>query len=119
MVKKYAAPSSLPHDNVLSLFEDAEEDVWVGTQGGLLRLSPSAASTITTADGAPLSINTIYQDPRGTLFVTALNGRLLRFATQTLEPAPLPRELTGSAVPHRLPRQRWGTVDGYGRTRRR
>lgn len=99
VVKKYAAPSSLPHDNVLSLFEDAEEDVWVGTQGGLLRLSPSAANTITTADGAPLSINTIYQDPRGTLFVTALNGRLLRFATQALEPAPLPPELR--ALPFR------------------
>ena len=39
-------------------------------------MSPSAASTVTTADGEPQSINTIYQDPRGELFVTALNGRL-------------------------------------------
>ena len=60
---RIAAPTLLPHNNVLSIFEDAEDDVWVGTQGGLLRLSPGAASTITTADGAPQSINTIYQDP--------------------------------------------------------
>ena len=36
------APTSLPHNNVLALFEDSEDNVWVGTQGGLLRLSPSA-----------------------------------------------------------------------------
>src|SRR5262249_12673285 len=81
---RFSAPSSLPHNNVLALFEDDEDDVWVGTQGGMLRLSPSAASTITTADGAPQSINTIYQDPRGALFVTALNGKLFRVARQTL-----------------------------------
>ena len=54
------APSFLPHDNVLAVFEDAEANVWVGTHGGLLRLRRSAAHTITAADGAPLSINTIY-----------------------------------------------------------
>jgi ligand-binding sensor domain-containing protein len=30
------APSALPHDNVLAVFEDSEDNVWVGTQGGLL-----------------------------------------------------------------------------------
>jgi ligand-binding sensor domain-containing protein len=61
-------------------------------------LSPSAASTITTADGAPQSINTIYQDPRGELFVTALNGKLFRVARQTLAPVPLPAPLGRMAV---------------------
>ena len=84
------APLSLPHDNVLAIFEDAEENVWVGTQGGLLRLSPGAASTVAAADGAPLSINTIYEDPRGALFVTALNGRLFQVMHQTLVPVALP-----------------------------
>src|SRR5215475_13159685 len=87
---RFSAPSSLPHNNVLALFEDNEDNVWVGAQGGLLRVSPSAASTITTADGAPQSINTIYQDPRGALFVTALNGKLFRVARQTLAPFKLP-----------------------------
>lgn len=89
-IVNFSAPDSLPHNNVLSLFEDSEDDLWVGTQGGLLRMSPSAASTITTADGAPQSINTIYQDPRGDLFVTALNGGLFRVARQTLVPVKLP-----------------------------
>jgi ligand-binding sensor domain-containing protein len=28
-----SAPVSLPHNNILAVFEDAEENVWVGTQG--------------------------------------------------------------------------------------
>jgi ligand-binding sensor domain-containing protein len=95
---RFSAPSSLPHNNVLALFEDGEDDLWVGTQGGMLRLSPSAASTITTADGAPQSINTIYQDARGALFVTALNGKLFRVARQTLAPIHLPASLSRMSV---------------------
>jgi ligand-binding sensor domain-containing protein/signal transduction histidine kinase len=86
----FSAPTSLPHSNVLALFEDSEQNVWVGTHGGLLRLSRCAASTVTTSDGAPLSINTIYQDPQGDLLVAALNGRLLRVSDQTLTPATPP-----------------------------
>ncbi len=67
-----SAPVSIPHNNVLAVFEDAEQNVWVGTQGGMLRLQPGAANTVTPIDGAPLSINTIYQDPRGPVFVAAL-----------------------------------------------
>src|SRR5579885_2690111 len=49
--ERFSAPALLPHNNVLSIFEDIENDIWIGTQGGLLRLSPSAAITLTTADG--------------------------------------------------------------------
>jgi ligand-binding sensor domain-containing protein/signal transduction histidine kinase len=95
---RLAAPSALPHNNVLAIFEDSEDDVWVGTQGGLLRLSPSAASTVTGPDGAPQGINTIYQDPGGVLFVAALNGRLFQVSGNTLIPAPLPDALRGLPV---------------------
>ncbi|HEU4386164.1 MAG TPA: two-component regulator propeller domain-containing protein, partial [Blastocatellia bacterium] len=39
--------------------------------------------------GALQSINTVYQDPRGDLLVTALNGRLFRVLHQTLVPMQL------------------------------
>jgi ligand-binding sensor domain-containing protein/signal transduction histidine kinase len=97
-IVRFSAPASLPHNNVLALFEDGEDNVWVGAQGGLLRLSPSAASVITTADDAPQSINTIYQDPRGDLLVTALNGKLFRVARQTLAPVQFPAPLSGMSV---------------------
>src|SRR5262245_10234611 len=114
---RFSAPSSLPHNNVLSLFEEGENNLWVGTQGGLLRFSPSAASTVTTADGAPQSVNTIYQDPRGDLFVTALNGKLFRAARQTLAPVQLPSGLSRMPVRNVFRDSRgalWLGTDGQG-----
>ena len=93
-----SAPVSIPHNNVLAVFEDAEQNVWVGTQGGMLRLQPGAANTVTPIDGAPLSINTIYQDPRGPVFVAALDGRLFQVARHTLVPVDLPPPLAGLVV---------------------
>lgn len=93
-----SAPVSIPHNNVLAVFEDAERNVWVGTQGGMLRLQPGAANTVTPIDGAPLSINTIYQDPRGAVLVAALDGRLFQVARHTLVPVDLPPSLTGLVV---------------------
>lgn len=87
---RLSAPAPLPHNNVLALFEDNEENVWIGTQGGLLRLSPSAATILTTRDGAPQSINTVYEDRGGELVVAALNGKLYRVHGEWLEPFPLP-----------------------------
>jgi ligand-binding sensor domain-containing protein/two-component sensor histidine kinase len=116
-IVSFSAPSSLPHNNVLALFEDGEDNVWVGAQGGLLRLSPSAASVITTADDAPQSINTIYQDPRGDLFVTALNGKLFRLARQTLAPVRLPAPLDRMSVRNLFRDSRgalWVGTDGQG-----
>jgi ligand-binding sensor domain-containing protein/signal transduction histidine kinase len=93
-----AAPNSIPHNNVLAVFEDAEQNVWVGTQGGMLRLQPGAANTVTPIDGVPLSINTIYQDPRGPVLVASLDGRLFQVARHTLVPFDLPPSLAGLVV---------------------
>jgi signal transduction histidine kinase/ligand-binding sensor domain-containing protein len=93
-----AAPLSIPHNNVLAVFEDAEQNVWVGTQGGMLRLQPGAANTITPTDGVPLSINTIYQDPRGPVLVAALDGRLFQVERHTLVPVKLPPSLDGLVI---------------------
>jgi ligand-binding sensor domain-containing protein len=116
-ITKLTAPSMLPHNNVLALFEDSEGNVWIGTQGGLLRLSPSVASTITTADGVPQSINTIYQDPRGELYVAALNGQLLRVAQQKLVPVELPPSVRGLPIRNVFRDSRealWLGTDGQG-----
>src|SRR6185503_1355741 len=99
------------------IFEDAEENVWVGTHGGLLRLSPSAATTVATVEGTPLSINSIYQDPGGALFVTALNGRLFQVVRQRLVPVPLPRSLAGVPIRNVFRDRKgrlWIGTDGQG-----
>ncbi len=119
-ITKFTAPTMLPHNNVLALFEDGEDNVWVGTQGGLLRLSPSVASTITTADGVPQSINTIYQDPRGELLVASLNGQLLRVVHQTLVPVNLPPGVRDMPIRNVFRDSRgalWLGTDGQGNVR--
>ena len=113
------APAVLPHDNVLAVFEDGEENVWVGTHGGLLRLRRSAASTITTSDGAPSSINTIYEDRDGSLLVAALNGRLFQVARQTLVPVTLPPGLETLPIRNVFRDRERTTVDRHRRARRR
>jgi len=116
----FTAPSALPHNNVLAVFEDREDNVWIGTQGGLLRMSPSAATTVTTSDGVPQSINTIYHDRCGRLFVAALNGRLFEVAHKQLEPARLPPAAAALKVRNAF-RDRsgalWIGTDGQGAAR--
>src|SRR5580658_215393 len=41
------APGSLPSNTALSLFEDIESNIWVGTQAGMLRLSKTPIQTVT------------------------------------------------------------------------
>ena len=116
-IERFGAPSVLPHDNVLALFEDREDNVWVGTQGGLLRLSPSPATTMTTADGAPLSINTIYEDRDGTLFVTGLDGGLFRASNDALLPVTLPFSTRGLRIRNVFRESQgalWVGTDGQG-----
>jgi signal transduction histidine kinase/ligand-binding sensor domain-containing protein len=92
-VARFSAPTMLPHDNVVAIHEDAEHNVWIGTHGGMMRLTRGAASTLTTVDAAPRSIVTIYQDPRGPLLVTALDGRLMRVDDGVLAPLTVPPEV--------------------------
>lgn len=95
---RFGAPSALPHNNVLAVAGDSENNVWVGTLGGLLRLSPSVATTVTTSEKTPLSINTIYEDPRGGLFAAALDGRLFTVSKSTLVPFDLPAAVAGLPI---------------------
>ena len=116
-LERFGAPTALPHDNVLALFEDREDNIWVGTQGGLLRLSPCPATTIATADGAPLSINTIYEDSDGTLFVTGLDGGLFRTSNDALLPVTLPFSTRGLRIRNVFRESKgalWVGTDGQG-----
>lgn len=118
----YSSNESQADNSIRTIRQTADGAIWigtisglrkldqgVGTQGGLLRLSPSAASTITTADGAPQSINTIYQDPGGRdslgdLFVTALNGHEHSAGQIRLSGKPvIPHDLSAAQLPFDQP----------------
>jgi ligand-binding sensor domain-containing protein/signal transduction histidine kinase len=71
------APGSLPSNTALNVFEDIENNIWVGTQAGMLRLSKTPVQTVALPDAGDYDAETVYQDHNGDLWVAAAN--LFRF----------------------------------------
>jgi len=59
----------LPSKTVLSLFEDTERNVWMGTQAGVVRFSRSLVELVPLPDATDSDFETISQDRDGTLWV--------------------------------------------------
>lgn len=73
----YRAPDTLPDNTVLALFEDNAQNLWIGTQDGLLRITRSGVKTITAKDGlADDNVASVYQDPGGRLWLGTLTGHM-------------------------------------------
>jgi ligand-binding sensor domain-containing protein/signal transduction histidine kinase len=71
------APGSLPSNTALSLFEDIENNIWVGTQAGMLRLSKTPIRTVVLPDAGDYDAETVYEDHNDDLWIAAAN--LFRF----------------------------------------
>jgi signal transduction histidine kinase/ligand-binding sensor domain-containing protein len=71
------APGSLPSNTALNLFEDIENNIWVGTQAGMLRLSKTPIQTVSLPDAGDYDAETVYQDSNQDLWIAAAN--LFRF----------------------------------------
>ena len=73
-------PNTLPHNKVLTLFEDAEGVMWVGTQSGLvpvIRKPPFVNYRHSAANPNSLADNTIWSvlgDRQGVLWIGTENG---------------------------------------------
>ena len=83
-----AVPDPLPSNTVLNLFEDVEKNIWIGTQGGMLRLIKTPVRTVKLPDAADSDAETVYQDRSGDVWVAAVN---------------LFRVHNGKAEPYRFP----------------
>jgi ligand-binding sensor domain-containing protein/signal transduction histidine kinase len=85
---RVSAPDALPSNTLLNLYEDRERNIWIGTQGGMLRLSRTPVRTITLPDASDSDAETVYQDRDGDVWVAAVNlfrvhngrARLVHFA---------------------------------------
>jgi diguanylate cyclase (GGDEF)-like protein len=67
----------LTDDNVLSLFEDREGSIWIGTASGLDRLRDNKFTTITTREGLPTNREkSVIALRDGTVVVFSDNGGL-------------------------------------------
>jgi len=61
----------LPSKTVLSLFEDGERNVWVGTQAGVVRFSRSLVQLVALPNASDSDFETISPDRDGTLWVAS------------------------------------------------
>jgi ligand-binding sensor domain-containing protein/signal transduction histidine kinase len=90
-----AGGMGLPSKTVLSIFEDAEKNVWMGTQAGMLRFSRSPVGLISLPDAADSDFETVSVDRDGTLWVAGTG--LTHVVTGVDTPANF-RELHGARV---------------------
>jgi ligand-binding sensor domain-containing protein/signal transduction histidine kinase len=85
--------SALPSNTVRAVFEDREEDLWLGTQGGLLRLSRTPVSIVPFPGGADSEFETLYLDRDQSVWIGA-SAHLFHIrsgAAQPVEFAQLPK----------------------------
>ncbi|MHB1021640.1 MAG: sensor histidine kinase [Acidobacteriaceae bacterium] len=61
----------LPSKTVLSIFEDDAQQVWIGTQDGLVRLSKTPVSVTPLPGGSDPDYETLSCDPDGTIWTVA------------------------------------------------
>ncbi len=71
------APASLPSNTALNIFEDVENNIWIGTQAGMVRLSKTPVQTVVLPDAGDYDAETVYQDHNSDIWVAAAN--LFRF----------------------------------------
>jgi len=70
---RVAVSDPLPSNTVLNLFEDIERNIWIGTQGGMVRLIKTPVRTVPLPDASDSDAETIYQDTNGDLWVAAVD----------------------------------------------
>jgi ligand-binding sensor domain-containing protein/signal transduction histidine kinase len=86
----------LPDQTVSAVVEDREQNVWVGTSDGLVRLSAPEIETLGRRNGlADENVTTLYCDPRGGLWLSTAAGGAFRYSGGRMEAFPLPAIAAG------------------------
>jgi signal transduction histidine kinase/ligand-binding sensor domain-containing protein len=112
---RIVTPDNLPGGTVLAIFEDNEQNIWVGMQTGLLRLSRAAMSTFPLPEAPNADFGTVYSDRDGSLWVASTH--LYHINAKRTDSEMIPSPETGVRVRNVL-RDRTGALwigtDGHG-----
>lgn len=80
-------PDALPTQTVLSTFEDRENNLWVGTSDGLVRLSRIAVHVLDARDGlSDDNVSVVYEGRHGVPWISTIAGRIFRYRDGRVEP---------------------------------
>ena len=92
-LEKVDTGAMLPSKSVLSVFEDASGQIWVGTQSGLVRLNKTPVHVLPLAHAADPDFETITSDTDGSVLVVASSVFRIRSGNggNTAEPLRLPQ----------------------------
>ena len=87
-ITQLAAPQFLPSNTVLAIAEDSENNIWLGTQAGLLRLTRSPVAITAFPEASDSQFETIYQDHDGSVW--AASTKLFHIRGGRIERASFP-----------------------------
>ncbi|MCW5967783.1 MAG: hypothetical protein KIT57_04660 [Blastocatellales bacterium] len=73
--RSWPLKDTLPHENVVNLYQDRRGTFWGGTHRGLLRFEGDRFTVFTTRDGLPHdTIEDVGEDPEGNLWIATGGG---------------------------------------------
>ncbi|WP_316808260.1 two-component regulator propeller domain-containing protein [Pedobacter agri] len=83
-IKAYTTKNGLPHDNVLGIVEDDQQNLWISTANGLSMFNRQKKTfkNYTVADGLPgneFNANAFFKSSSGELFFGGYNGLISFF----------------------------------------
>jgi len=81
-------PKVIFSDTVLTVFEDLEQNIWLGTEAGMVRLSRTPLSILPLERASESDFGTVYQDREGRIW--AAGTRLYRLRGSDPELADVP-----------------------------
>jgi ligand-binding sensor domain-containing protein/signal transduction histidine kinase len=87
----FRAPVNLPDNSILSILEDREHNIWIGTADGLVRLSTPDVNVLNTGDRlSGDNVLTVYCGHRGDLWLTTVTGRIFQYVNGRINAKELP-----------------------------
>lgn len=108
------SPAFVPSDTVLAVFEDSEQNVWLGTETGMLRLSRTPLTVVPLEHASESDFGTVYQDREGNLWAAGTRVYRLHDGVARLYRSRLPSSVRVRQVLEDGDSSMWFGTDGSG-----